>query len=158
MGDGFFSLVEWQDAGGAWGIGTDSHYSTSTAEELRILECGKRLQLQRRNVLARPNVDGRPAHSGRLLFDTALAGGEQCSAQGGGALVAGRRADLVMLDADSPVLLGHTTQTVLDAWILGGTRNPVRDVMVAGNWVIRDGRHADEAKILSDYRTTMARL
>ncbi|RIK87338.1 MAG: formimidoylglutamate deiminase [Hyphomicrobiales bacterium] len=158
MGDGFFPLVEWHGAGGAWGIGTDSHYSTSTAEELRILECGKRLELRRRNVIARPQADGREVHSGRLLFDTALAGGEQCSAQGGGALVQGRRADLVMLDAGSPVLLGHGPGTALDAWILGGTRNPVRDVMVAGRWVIRDGRHADEERILDGYRAAMARL
>ncbi|MCL4675786.1 MAG: amidohydrolase family protein, partial [Pararhodobacter sp.] len=46
MGDGFFPLVEYHKAGGAWGIGTDSHYSTSIAEELRILECGKRLELR----------------------------------------------------------------------------------------------------------------
>lgn len=158
MGDGFFPLVEWHGAGGAWGIGTDSHYSTSTAEELRILECGKRLELRRRNVIARPQADGNEVHSGRLLFDTALAGGEQCSAQGGGALVAGRRADLVMLDADSPVLLGHGPDTALDAWVLGGTRNPVRDVMVAGRWVIRDGRHAEEERILDTCRAAMARL
>ena len=157
MGDGFFALPEYHGAGGAWGIGTDSHYSTSTAEELRILECGKRLELRRRNVIARPR-DGQAVHSGRTLFDTALAGGERASGQGGGALVAGRRADLVMLDPDSHVLLGHGPETVLDAWILGGTQNPVRDVMVAGRWVIRDGRHAHEDAIRAAYRDAAARL
>jgi formimidoylglutamate deiminase len=157
MGDGLFPLVEYHGAGGAWGIGTDSHYSTSTAEELRILECGKRLELNRRNVIARP-TGGQPVHSGRVLFDTALAGGEQASAQGGGALVAGRRADLVMLDADSNVLLGHGPDTVLDAWVLGGTQNPVRDVMVAGAWVIKDGTHPQEGAIKAAYRAAMARL
>jgi formimidoylglutamate deiminase len=157
MGDGFFPLVEYHGAGGAWGIGTDSHYSTSTAEELRILECGKRLELRRRNVIARPE-GGAEVHSGRLLFDTALAGGERASGQGGGAIVAGRRADLVMLDPDATPLLGHGPETVLDGWILGGTENPVRDVMVAGRWVIRDGRHPQEAAIRDGYRTAMARL
>ena len=157
MGDGFFALPEYHGAGGAWGIGTDSHYSTSIAEELRILECGKRLELRRRNVIARPR-DGAPVHSGRVLFDTALAGGEQASGQGGGALVAGRRADLVMLDPGSHVLLGHGPDTVLDAWILGGTQNPVRDVMVGGRWVIRDGRHADEEAIRAAYRVAAATL
>lgn len=160
MGDGFFPLVEYCAAGGAWGIGTDSHYSTSTAEELRILECGKRLELRRRNVIARP--DGahpeHEAHTGRILLDAALAGGEQASAQGGGALVAGRRADLVMLDPDSNPLLGHGPRTALDGWILGATQNPVRDVMVAGNWVIRDRHHPREAAIRDAYRQAMARL
>ena len=160
MGDGFFPLVEYHAAGGAFGIGTDSHYCTSTAEELRMLECGKRLELRRRNVIARPDKahPEREVHTGRVLFDTSLAGGEQASAQGGGALVAGRRADLVMLDPDSNPLLGHGPNTVLDGWILGGTQNPVRDVMVAGKWVIRDRRHAEEERIRDTYRAAMARL
>lgn len=157
MGDGFFPLVEYHGAGGVWGIGTDSHYSTSTAEELRILECGKRLELRRRNVIARP-AEGRAVHTGRVLFDMALAGGETASAQGGGALVAGRRADLVLLDPDAHPLLGHSPATALDGWILGGTENPVRDVMVAGNWVIRDGRHRDEEAIRDAYRKAVAGL
>ena len=157
LGDGFFPLVEYHDACGRWGIGTDSNCVTSTAAELKLLECGKRLELRRRNVIARPG-DGQDSHSGRVLFDSALAGGEQASGQGSGALLPGRRADLVMLDADSNVLLGHGSQTVLDAWILGGTQNPVRDVMVASNWVIRDGRHPEEAAIRAGCRDAMARL
>ena len=157
MGDGFFPLVEYHGAGGAWGIGTDSHYSTSTAEELRILECGKRLELRRRNVIVRP-AEGQQVHSGRVLFDTALAGGEQASAQGGGALIAGRRADLGMLDADCNVLLGHGPRTALDGWLLGGTQNPVRDVMVAGQWRIRDRRHPQEDQIKANYRREMVQL
>lgn len=160
MGDGFFPLVEYHQAGGVFGIGTDSHYSTSIAEELRILECGKRLQLRRRNVIARPDKD-RPeceVHSGRVLFDHALAGGEQASAQGGGALLAGRRADLVMLDPDSNPLLGHGQRTALDGWILGSTQNPVRDVMVAGNWVIRGRHHPHEVAIRDIYRQAVARV
>lgn len=157
MGDGFFALPEFHSEGGAWGIGTDSHYSTAVSEELRILECGKRTELRRRNVIAQPN-DNRPIHSGRVLFDTALAGGEQASAQGGGALLPGRRADLVMLDGDCNVLLGHGPDTVLDAWILGGTQNPVRDVMVAGHWVIQDGRHSEENRICDAYRAAAAKL
>lgn len=157
MGDGFFALPEYHGLGGAWGLGTDSHYSTSVAEELRILECGKRLELRRRNVIARPQ-GGAPVHSGRVLFDTAIAGGEQASGQGGGALVAGRRADLVMLDPKSHVLLGHGPDTVLDAWLLGGTQNPVRDVMVAGQWVIRDGHHPEEEAIRAAYRAAAVEL
>lgn len=157
MGDGYFPLVEYHGGGGRWGIGTDSHYSTSVSEELRILECGKRLQLQRRNVIAAPR-SGEEVHTGRMLFETALSGGEQASGQGGGALEPGCRADLVMLDPDAHVLLGHGPRTVVDAWVLGGTDNPVRDVMVAGEWLIRDRRHAREEGIRLAYRHAMERL
>ncbi|MCL4675787.1 MAG: hypothetical protein KJZ59_07150 [Pararhodobacter sp.] len=63
-----------------------------------------------------------------------------------------------MLDGDCNVLLGHGPATVLDAWMLGGTQNPVRDVMVAGSWVIRGGHHAQEARIKAQYRAAMAQL
>lgn len=157
LGDGYFPLLEYHSAGGSWGIGTDSHCSTSIAEELRILECGKRLQLRRRNVIAQPESGGH-SHTGRVLFDSALAGGQRASGQGGGAFLPGRRADLVVLEADSNVLLGHGPDTALDAWILGGTQNPVRDVMVAGKWVIRDGQHPEEANVRAAYQKVMARL
>ncbi len=157
LGDGLFSLLDYHAAKGRWGIGTDSQCSTSIAAELRMLEYGKRLELRRRNVIARP-ADGLGSHSGRVLFDSALAGGEQASGQGGGALVPGRRADLVMLDGDTNVLLGHGPQTALDAWIFGGTQNPVRDVMVAGIWVIRDGQHPREPTIRAAYRDCIACL
>lgn len=157
LGDGLFALVEYHGAKGLWGIGTDSQSSTSIAEELKMLECGKRLELRRRNVIAVPD-SGQDSHSGRVLFDSALAGGEQASGQGGGALVPGRRADLVILDADSNPLLGHGPRTALDAWILGGTQNPVRHVMVAGQWAVYDRQHPDEAAIRTAYRKSIARL
>ena len=157
MGDGFFPLVEYAGGGGKWGIGTDSHYCASIGEELRILECGKRLELRRRNVLARPG-GGIASHTGRTLFDQAIAGGEAASRQGAGALVPGRRADLVMVDGNADGLLGHGPATALDAFTLGGTDNPIRDVMVGGRWTIREGRHESEAKIRKAYVGAMAKL
>ena len=52
-----------------------------------------------------------------------------------------------MLDPDHPILIAHSVDTVLDAWILSGAGNPVRDVMIAGNWVLRDRMHENEASI-----------
>lgn len=157
LGDGIFPLVAYQGEEGRWGVGTDSHYTTSVAEELRVLEYGQRLSHGRRNVLALAG-DETTAHSGRRLYDLALAGGSQSLAQPMGALAPGRRADLVMLDADSPTLLAHTPKTALDAWILSGTSNPVRDVMVGGRWVVRDGRHAREGAVVATYKRAMADL
>ncbi len=157
MGDGVFPLVDYRRHGGAWGIGTDSHYTTSTAEELRMLECGQRHRDRERNRVTSP---GSPVtrHAGRHLFDLALEGGRRSLGIATGALTAGMRADLVLLDADDPILIGHGPDTVLDAWILSGTTNPVRDVMVAGNWIVRNGRHAQEESITAAYRTAMSEL
>ena len=43
---------------------------------------------------------------------------------------------------------GHA---VLDSWIFSGTDNPVRDVMVGGEWVVRGGRHPREEAVARAY-------
>ena len=157
LGDGVYPLMEYQRLGGCWGVGTDSHYTTSTAEELRMLECGQRLQSGKRNVLVSPESPT-TRHSGRRLFDLALEGGRRSLGIATGALTPGMRADLVVLDADDPILVGHGPTTVLDAWILSNVTNPVRDVMIAGDWVIQNRRHAHEDAIHAAYRTAMGEL
>ena len=157
LGDGIFPLVDYHRHGGTWGIGTDSHYTTSTANELRVLECGQRLQAGQRNLMASPD-SVLTRHSGRRLLDLALRGGRQALGFETGILAAGRRADLVMLDADDPALIGHGPATVLDAWILSGNSNPVRDVMVSGRWTVNDGRHPEEDTITAAYKMAMREL
>jgi formimidoylglutamate deiminase len=38
LGDGIFAAPRYVDAGGSWGIGSDSHATVDVAEELRLLE------------------------------------------------------------------------------------------------------------------------
>ncbi|MFQ6018586.1 MAG: formimidoylglutamate deiminase, partial [Kiloniellaceae bacterium] len=72
LGDGVFPAPAYLAAGGAFGIGSDSHVSVSPIEELRWLEYGQRLIHRRRNLLA----GGAAAPSvGALLYRGALGGG-----------------------------------------------------------------------------------
>ena len=63
-----------------------------------------------------------------------------------------------MLDADDPALAGQPAEALLDAAVFGPCRRPVRDVMVDGRWVVRDGRHPQQDAVLARYRNTLARL
>jgi formimidoylglutamate deiminase len=153
LGDGVFPAVEYLAAGGQWGIGGDSHVGVDPFLELRLVDSVQRLTVEKRNVLAR---DGES--SGLRLYQAALAGGARALAQNAGAIAAGRRADLIVLDGDNPALAEHPAATVLDAAIFGPGRQVVRDVMVAGRWVIGEGHHADEEPILLRYRQTLKRL
>lgn len=153
LGDGIFPAPAFLDAGGSLGIGGDSHVGVDPFLELRLLEAAQRLTLQKRNVLVR---DGES--SGGMLYQAALAGGAQALAQPVGAIAAGHRADLVVLNGDDPALVEHAADDVLDAAIFGPGRRIVRDVMVAGRWLIGEGHHADEEAILLRYRQTLKRL
>jgi len=47
---------------------------------------------------------------------------------------------------------------LLDAYIFSGNVTPVRDVIVGGNRVVRDGALSGEDDIADAYRRTVARL
>ena len=53
---------------------------------------------------------------------------------------------------------GRNTDTLLDTYVFSGNASPVRDVMVGGRWVVRDGRHGDEEEIARAWRKTVTRL
>ncbi|MEN1833333.1 formimidoylglutamate deiminase [Pseudomonas lijiangensis] len=140
LGDGIFPAVDYIAQGGRWGIGSDSHVSVSVVEELRWLEYGQRLRDQRRNRLYRSDQP----MVGRTLFDAALSGGAQALGQGIGKLEVGQRADWVVLDGSDPYLETASGDAILNRWLFAGGDRQVRDVLVNGRWVVREGRHAAE--------------
>ena len=156
LGDGTFGARAYLDAGGAFGVGSDSNTGIDPFAELRQLEWSQRLQRQQRNVLADGNRPQLPV--GQALYAAAAAGGAQAIGRRTGVLAVGRRADLVVLNEMDPALAGQRCEDVLDAAIFGPSRRPVRDVMVGGRWVVREGRHPDEEAILARYLVTLARL
>ncbi|HEY5808124.1 MAG TPA: formimidoylglutamate deiminase [Povalibacter sp.] len=154
LGDGRFALEEFIAAGGAIAIGSDSHISVSAVEELRWLEYQARLRRGQRNVFASASSDS----TGAALWRLACAGGAQASGRAVGALQEGRRADIVVLDLDSPVLIGRTDDAIMDTFVFAGQPNPVRDVMVGGRWLVQDGHHFAEIPIAAAYRRALRAL
>ncbi|MHC8316643.1 formimidoylglutamate deiminase [Pseudomonas sp. LB3P31] len=140
LGDGIFPAVDFLAQGGRMGIGSDSHVSLSVVEELRWLEYGQRLRDQRRNRLY--GVD--QPMVGRTLYDAALDGGAQALGQPIGRLEVGKRADWLVLDGNDPYLATASGDGILNRWLFAGGDRQVRDVLVNGQWVVRDGRHAGE--------------
>ncbi|PIL46280.1 formimidoylglutamate deiminase [Massilia eurypsychrophila] len=154
LGDGLFPLAQFSAAGGRFGIGSDSHVSQSPVEELRWLEYGQRLQHQRRNVAVSPAQ----RKVGEFLWQGALQGGAQASGRKVGALAAGMRADLLVLDSEHPNLAGASSDDVLGIFVFAGNDNLVRDVLAGGRWVVQAGRHADQDAIAGRYKQAIAQL
>jgi len=154
LGDGFFRLAEFLGHGGAFGVGSDSNVSTAALEELRWLEYGQRLAHRRRGVAA----SGTTPSPGLALYQGAVAGGARASGRRIAGLVAGERADFVVLDAAAPQLCARGPDDLVDALVFAGNANPVHDVYVGGTRVIADGRHAHEAAIQVAYRAAAEHL
>jgi formimidoylglutamate deiminase len=152
LGDGLTDLSGWLHAGVPMAIGSDSHVVRNWPEELRWLEYGQRLLHRKRNVAAAP---GRQDATAARLFDAALRAGAPAAGQPHWGLVAGARADALVLDTRASAMLGIAAGHRLDALVFGGTEPALREVLVAGNVVLRDGRHADEAAIADAFADAM---
>ena len=154
LGDGIFPASEFLAGGGQMGIGSDSNVSVSVIEELRLLEYGQRLSHRRRALLASEDTPS----VGRFLYDAATIGGARALAQPMGALRVGLRADLVVLDGETPALVHKRGDAILDSLVFAADRAAIKDVMVAGRWRVRDGRHQQREAILAQFKQTLAAL
>jgi formimidoylglutamate deiminase len=155
LGDGIFNGVQYAQAKGRWGIGSDSHVSISLREELRLYEYSQRLLHRQRNVLV--NDGGNSV--GGYLYRQALAGGACASGRPIAGLAEGQRADLLVLDPQHPDLYGKRDDALLDSLIFSNHgAPPIRDVMSGGKWVVRAGRHADDERNDAGYRHALSSL
>ena len=152
LGDGTFPAEAYLVNGGRYGVGSDSNTVIDPFVELRQLEWSQRLRLRRRNVLTGEG----DVTVGTALWQAALQGGAHAVGRRTGAIEAGARADLLVLDTADVALAEQPAEFVLDAAIFGPARRPVRDVMSGGQWIVRDGRHAREDDVLARYRAVLA--
>lgn len=154
LGDGLFRLQPFLQNDGRIAIGSDSHVTVNPFEELRWLEYGQRLAAQERNVAAI-----RMRNTGRSLYERAATGGAIAAGKpAGGQLEVGARADLVVFDDHSPMLVGHDAESLLDALVFSGFTLPIDRVMVDGHWKVVDGRHTGVDLARQKFAETIGRL
>jgi len=154
LGDGIFEGPHFLEAGGMFGVGTDSNIEITAPGELKQFEYSQRLHHRIRNAVVRRRGES----TGRALYEHALAGGARASGRAIGALAVGKRADIVMLDDAHPDLCGVTGDRWLDAATFVAGKSAISDVYVGGKLVVEGGRHLKRAAITERYRRVVKRL
>ena len=124
--------------GCALALGSDQHAVIDPFEEVRGVEMHERLESLERGRFAGAD----------LLAMAALNGYRSLGWDDGGVIASGHVADLVAVRLDSPRTAGAGPGGVLYA----ATSTDVTDVVVAGEHVVRDGRHraGDVGRMLTD--------
>lgn len=113
------------DAGARLALGTDQHVVVDMFEEARALEMHERL------------VSGERGRLGMRALQSAMTAHDSLGWEDTGALRAGARADLVVVDLDSP----RTAGVLPDQVVMAATATDITHVAVNGNFVVRDGMH-----------------
>ena len=105
LGDGLFPLHQFQEAGGQWSIGTDSHVGLNPLEELRILDYGQRLITHKRKTYASETIND----SGLFAINMATQAGRKAMNNfNADFFKVGTPFNALVMDASSP-LIGTTS-------------------------------------------------
>ncbi|MEO8121782.1 MAG: amidohydrolase family protein, partial [Rhodoferax sp.] len=156
LGDGIFDMPRWRAAGGAWGLGSDSHACVNAAEELMLLEYSQRLQFRQRNVLA----SAQQPQVASAMLQQAVLGGAQASGRAAQGLAPGQRADFCVLDAQHLAMAGLGAPEMLSAHVFASHRSSALDaVWVGGQQQTHSGsRHPLRARAAAAFTQARAAL
>ncbi|PNU06699.1 formimidoylglutamate deiminase [Novosphingobium guangzhouense] len=153
LGDGLFPVESFLEAGGRYGIGSDSNVLIDAAEELRLLEYGQRLTRRARNVMAR----GSGHSTGADLYAGALDGGAAALGVKGGIAV-GLPADIVSLNLAHPAMAHRQGDAITDSFVFAAGRSAIDCVWRHGDKLVSEGRHRARDRVVRDYAKVLETL
>jgi formimidoylglutamate deiminase len=154
LGDGIVPVDALMKLGVRHTLGSDSQAQIDSLEDARELDYHLRLSQQQRAVL--DQIDGTPIAS--RLFDCATLNGAQALGIEAGSLAPGQYGDMVSIDLEDLSVAGHTVETLLPLLVFGANRTAIRDVVVNGKIILRNGRHSLEEEIVGKYQQVYRRV
>jgi formiminoglutamate deiminase len=133
LADGIGPAWRLTQAGVRVALGSDSHAQIEPLEEARAVELDERLAT---------GVRGR--HSAADLLHAATRAGYECLGwPEGGWIREGGLADLVTFRTDGVRLAGAPAEDLIDSLVFAAAAADVRDVIVGGRFIVRQGAHIE---------------
>jgi formimidoylglutamate deiminase len=148
LGDGFIVADQVMRAGIGIALGSDSQAQIDPLEDARELEYHLRLDRKQRAILDQIGEQTLASH----LFDCATVNGARSLGVNAGILSLGSSADFFTVDLDDLSIAGHSEEDLLPLAVFSLNRTAIRDVVVNGRLVVRDGRHPLQEEIVSRYK------
>ncbi|MGA3203981.1 MAG: formimidoylglutamate deiminase [Bryobacteraceae bacterium] len=140
LGDGAVPADKLIEAGARICFGSDSNVQIDILEDARELEYHLRMNKLERVVLET-----------RQLFQSATESGARSLGSPGGLLEVGRPADFFTIDLNDCSVAGADRESLLGHVVFSLERTAVRDICVAGELVVRDGRHRFKEEIVREF-------
>ena len=147
LADGIGPAAALRGAGARLAVGSDSQATIDLFEEARAIELDERLAR-----LERGNQD-----AAALLAAATADGHRAIGWPEAGAIERGRLADLVNVSAESVRLAGIAPETAAASLVFAATAADVTNVIVGGEFVVRDGKHV-RMDVAAELRESIATL
>lgn len=155
LGDGIFSLKAFQQVGGNWSIGTDSHIGLNPFEELRILDYGQRLTSHQRNTFPTDNQsDSGLASINQLVVNGRKAMGKKQATF----FQEGQPFDVLVMDAQVPILAVCSKENLASTMVYASDVSMHLGTIVNGEWVVKKGKHLHGRSIKKNFISTLKAL
>lgn len=147
LGDGIFPLRRFNELGGSWSIGTDSHVGLGPFEELRLLDYGQRLTTLRRDIFTGESESSAENAIRSVFFPGGKATGEMTSEY----FEIGKPLNACVIRDDHPLIESTPLESLADRIVYASDPSWVKGTIVNGEWVIQDGEHAAGDKIAAGF-------
>ena len=152
LGDGIFPLKKFQNYGGNWSIGTDSHIGLNPFEELRLLDYGQRLTSHQRNIY-NSKTEG---NSGQYAFNQSLIAGRKAMGDSKQEYFAiGDKLNAVLIDATHPLLSTVGIDNILNTMVYASDSSMQYGTIANGQMVVRNGQHINQSDIHPSFIKTL---
>jgi formimidoylglutamate deiminase len=148
LGDGIIAADRAAALGIRFALGSDSQAQIDPLEDARELEYHLRLRDKKRVIL--DDIQG--VDLAARLFAYATLGGAESLGSKSGVLAPGRPADFFTVDLDDPSIAGAAPKDLLPILVFSLSRTAIRDVVVGGKLILRDGVHPAQAEIVDRYK------
>jgi cytosine/adenosine deaminase-related metal-dependent hydrolase len=148
LADGIGPARGLADAGCPLALGSDSQAVIDLFEEARAVELNERLRTQRRGHW--------PA--AELLRAAAAGGHAALGWPQAGRIAPGALADFATVALDTPRLAGARPATAAESLVFAAAAADVRDLVVGGRQVVRDGAHLLVGDVAAAYDKALAEV
>ena len=134
LGDGVFPLREFQNFGGNWSLGTDSHIGLNPLEELRLLDYGQRLISHKRNTFG--------AGGGLFAITKATIAGRRAMNNFEAEFFAiGASFDACIINADEPLLAQMKPENLTSSIVYSADASQIYGTFAAGELIQKDEKY-----------------
>ena len=155
LGDGLFPLRKYQEEGGKWSIGTDSHVGLNPLEELRLLDYGQRLITHKRNTYFSPEQGDGGTYAIEMASNSGRKAMNNFESE---YFKVGEPFNACVFEASAPLLANCSDQNLASTLLYSSDSNMQLATISHGKMIVNNGKHIKQDDIRSRFSEVMKEL